>query len=146
MSETHIKSQKKVDEVETFFPDGGTIKLPSFEKPFEVKKIKWGKEAQLGRLIGSLLKDANISQFGELTEKNIKANPQIVINAFLPLLETAPETVTKMVAILLDKAEVWVNENLSMPDIIEVLVPFFVGAFKKYQKLFGNINQRFQKQ
>ncbi len=143
MSETHEKSQK--DELNVFFPDGGTVKLPSFKKPFEVKKIKWGKEAQLGKLIGSLLKDANISQFGQLTEKNIKGNPQIVIDAFLPLLENAPETVTKMVAILLDETDTWVNENLSMPDIIEVLVPFFTGAFKKYQNLFGNINQRFQK-
>ncbi len=143
MSETHTKSEKK--ELDVFFPDGGTVKLPSFEKPLEVKKIKWGKEAQLGKLIGSLLKDANISQFSQLTEKNIKANPQIVIDAFLPLLQNAPETVTKMVAIILDKDAVWVEGELVMGDIIEVLVPFFAGAFKKYQNLFGNINQKFLK-
>ncbi len=145
MSQTHTKSQKK-DEVETFFPSGGKVKLPSLDKPVEIKKFKWGKEAKLGKLLGSLLSDVNLSDFTQLTEQNIKGNPQIIFSTFLPLLDKAPDTLTKMVAIILEKDEDWVDNELGPEDIIEVLVPFFTGAFKKYQSLFGDLNQRFQKQ
>ncbi len=136
----------KVDEVETFFPQGGEIKLPSLKKTFPVKKFSWGKEAVLGKMLGTLLKNSNFGEFRNLTEKNIQTNPQIVIDAFLPILESAPETITKMVATILEKEEEWVETELQIEDIIEVLVPFFTGAFRRYQNLYGKINRRFQKQ
>ncbi len=144
MSETH-ENPKKKDEVETFFPAGGEVKLPSLKKTFPIKKFTWGKEAVLGKLLGALLKDANLGEFRNLTEQNAQQNPQIVINAFLPLLESAPDTITKMVATILDKEEEWVETELQIEDIIEVLVPFFIGASKRYQSLFNKISQRFQK-
>lgn len=144
MSVTHEKSPKE-DEVETFFPAGGEVKLPSLKKTFSIKKFTWGKEAVLGKLLGSLLKDSNFGEFRNLTEQNVQQNPQIVINAFLPLLESAPDTITKMVATILDRDDKFVEENLNIEDVIEVLVPFFTGAFKRYQDLYNKINKRFQK-
>jgi hypothetical protein len=151
MSETHTKTQKKVDEVEkideieTFFPAGGEVKLPTLNKTFPIKKFTWGKEAVLGKLLGSLLKDSNFGEFKNLTEQNVQQNPQIVVNAFLPLLESAPDTITKMVATILDKDINWVEDELSIEDIVEVLIPFFTGAFKRYQNLYDKVNLRFRK-
>ncbi len=163
MSETHKKSEAKQQvkqpevkekeetldrvesEMETFCPQGGEVKLPSLNKHFEIKKFTWGKEAVLGKMLGTLLKDSNFGEFRKLTEENIQGNPQIVIDTFLPILESAPETITKMVGTILDKENKWVEDNLQIEDIVEVLVPFFIGAFKRYQNLYGKINQRFQK-
>ncbi len=141
-----VKEEVKVDEVTTFFPQGGEVKLPSLNKTFEVKKFSWGKEAVLGKMLGTLLKNSNFGEFRNLTEKNIQGNPQIVIDAFLPILESAPDTITKMVATILNKEDKWVEDELQIEDIIEVLVPFFTGAFRRYQNLYGKINRKFQKQ
>ncbi len=139
------KLEKLEDEIETFFPQGGEVRIPSLKKHLTVKKFTWGKEAVLGKLLGSLLKNSQFGGLRELTEANITTNPQIVIDVFLPLLESAPETITKMVGVILDKEEKWIEEELQTEDIIEVLIPFFLGAFKKYQSLFSKVNQRFQK-
>ncbi len=147
MSETHKKSkEEKKNEVDVFFPKGGKVTLPSCKEPLTVKKFTWGKEAKLGRMLGQLLKEINLGDFQKLTETNIKGDPQIVVNTFLPLLQNAPETVTSMVAIILDKEVQWVNDTLDSEDIIEVLVPFFIGAFRKYQNLAGSVSRKFPKQ
>ncbi len=149
MSETHkksaVKTEEKKNEVDVFFPKGGTVKLPSIKEPLTVKKFTWGKEAILGKMLGQLLKEINLGDFQNLTENNIKGDPQIVVTTFLPLLQNAPETVTKIVATILDKEEKWVNDSLDSEDIIEVLVPFFIGAFRKYQNMASNVSRKFPK-
>lgn len=112
----------KMDEV--FFPEGEELITLSGER-FLIPKVTWGKEIQVGHAIGRVMEKL----------KDVRAGTKWNIDKLIPqLLQYAPKEVTHMVAILLEKEDVWVEQNLNSDQIMGILLPFFMSRITMLTK------------
>jgi len=115
------------EELKSWFPEK-IVKLKSGQE-IEVPKLTWGLEIQFFRLISKVLK-----QFPE--KFTISGDdPSAALALFSKVLDELPREITSFLAKFLKKDESWVENNLSMEDVVNILVPLF----KKFGENIGKI-------
>ena len=108
----NIDNQVKIIVPKEFFChliDGTEVKVP---------KPNWGKELKIIDIITET--QSNIPK--EYLEEGKISSPSELVTI---LLKTFPRQATKIIAILLDKDEKYVEENFNSEGVMELLVPFF---------------------
>jgi len=86
-----------------------------------IKKPGLKKQIQIIKKVGQTLKDLK-----EVKDINIDAFTWKDVVTVLPdILTEVPDAIVEIGGLILDKDEKWVEENVVLEDLIEILVPFF---------------------
>lgn len=140
MNETNVKDikeaksakkdvPKKKDELDIFL--AGTYTLTD-STVIDRPKLAWGKQIKLLRHFSALL-----AKVPELREVNFEAFTIRDLVQVLPsVLDNAPDSFSEMCSLILDKDRAWVDENLSIDDIMGLIVPFLRGLFSRIGRTF----------
>ncbi len=121
-------------EFDIFFSGEKSLKLESGEE-LKIPRLVWGAEARVVKTLGKLLKVLPELQ----NEKIEKITGQDILRILPKVIEETPDLVTEVVCSLTKKDKTWVEENLSVFDIVKIIYPFFprmvrlfgTGPFKK---------------
>jgi hypothetical protein len=121
------KAKKGIDEL--FFPEPVEIKTLSGEI-VQVPKVAWGKEIRIGQEIGRVFEELNDVRIS--TEKGAQWDREKLI---AELIVKAPDAVTRIVSIIIDKDAAWIQEELDAEAILGLLVPFCMNRVTKFVKV-----------
>jgi len=120
-------------EDDIFFPKPKTLKTIHGEDVI-VPKVSWKKERQIIAEVKGL-----IQQFPDLAAyatgnvgELATTTWQLVVRA----AEEAPQVLSRLAAIVLEKPEEWVDDNLDSERIISLLAPLFVQKANHWLRLF----------
>jgi len=117
---------KQKGDVDVFFP------IPEFINTIHGERIiipimNLKKEFEIGHAITRIIK--KIPDFKDL---NLRALQPETITKMLPaLMETAPEELTFMASTILEKDKEWIEEQLDLDVLMDLLIPFFLRVLKK---------------
>ena len=145
MSDIVASGEKKQ---EIFHTDPSSpIKLHTGEEVYPVK-ITWGVESRAFRIVGRVLR--TLPHLAKLDFAHITP-ADLVTTVFPSLLESAPDAVTELTAVLLGKYKegviprvadlAWVEEHLDTADIVRVILPFSKVFSGKLADLIAQLPQ-----
>lgn len=122
------KGLKGLDEI--LFPEPTSVRTIEHTdgtggEEVAVPKASWGKEIQVGKAIGRVLAQLKDVREGKTWDVQ-KLVPQ--------LMENAPDELTKMVAILLDREVSWVETELDAEAVIGIMLPFCMNRVLSLQR------------
>jgi len=120
------------NEAEIFVPSPQKLELVSGEE-FTVPRVNWRKQISISRHISKLIQELDAIKnidFAKLTVND-------VLNFLPELIEKAPDVVTEMCMVLTEKDKDWVETNMDLDSIVELLTPFFKSISKKLSGLVG---------
>ena len=129
------------DKVATFIPEDNKFTLTNGEV-LEVKPLNWGKEIKVCQLVSKFFGDNNMIDVlsliagGDGKDDSLEAISGLIV----PLINEAPQVITKILATLLDKEPTYIEESLTSEDVMQIFVPFLQSLFTKYTKMFQKIN------
>ncbi len=129
-------------EVETFIPEDNQFTLTNGEV-LEIKPLNWGKEIKVCQLVSKFFGDNNMIDVFSLivgTEDGKEDSLEAISRLIIPLINEAPQVITKILALMLDKEQTYVEESLTSEDVMQIFVPFLQNLFTKYTKMFQKIN------
>ena len=115
---------RKKDELDVLVPEPSEVEDVHGNK-IQVPKITWKKEVEALRILGRLLKHLETYLEGE--QPKVAAVLQIA-------LEKAPDELTRIAAILLEKEPTWVEQNLESDAIFKLIFPFVVNIYVKAKR------------
>lgn len=139
--------------------DNGIMIIKSLNEEEEIKlsfDLSWGKEKLLVGVVGNIIKDFPvlkkwlIDAIGEREEEDVdnkdktqkkdakKEDKKLIGQIFdiLPeICDKCPEQITAMTSILIDKETIWVDKNLNLEKIIQVIAPFLSLCLKKFMTI-----------
>ena len=107
----------------------------------ECPKCSWRMERQVLRCIAGVIEPLVSSNVFAVTTESGGANDQ-VIRILEILLQQAPDKVTEAAAVLTGTDVQWVDENLNIEGIIDLLVPFFASKRKAILERLGPMLER----
>jgi len=129
-----MKSEETKDD-EVFVPSLQEITTLNGEK-VQVPKLNWKKEILIARSFTNIFK--SLPQLKQVDwEKGITVSQ--VLESLPDVVEQAPDEITKIVSVILDKEPQWVEENLDFESIASLIIPFFSGYFRKLSKLAAKV-------
>jgi hypothetical protein len=134
-----MSDEKKV---ETFIPEDNKFTLTNGEV-LEVKPLNWGKEIKVCQLVSKFFGDNNMIDVFTLiagTEDGKENSLEAISGLIIPLINEAPQVITKILALMLDKEPTYIEESLTSEDVMQIFVPFLQSLFTKYTKMFQKIN------
>ena len=124
------KTDKKQEELDLFVPgqftltDGTVIERP---------KLSWGNQIKLLRQFSNLL-----TKVPELKTVNFESFTIKDLVQVLPsILDNAPTAFSDMCGLILNENREWIDEHLSMDDVLGLIIPFLKGLFSRIGKSFG---------
>lgn len=132
-----------MSDTEKFVPTGEEYTLSNGGK-ITIMPLPWGKEIQVCQMVSKFFSDNNIIDiFNKISETEDGEDSGLETTSMLltPLIQEAPQIVTKIVAILINKEEVYVEETLTSDDVMGVFIPFLKSLFNKYTKMFQQVSQ-----
>lgn len=131
------------DEIEKILPIDKEIELSNGDKVV-IKNLSWGKEIKVLQLVSTFFDDNKLLDvFNMLSEdKGDVTDFDAISKLVLPLVSKAPQVITKIVAIIINKDEKYVEESLASEDVMQVFTPFLKTLFNKYMKMFQMINPK----
>ena len=123
-------------ELDAFFPDhkftlvdGDEIGLP---------KMSWGRELKLVKIVLRIFKGVDLTKLGE-------SGASSLLSSLPTMLETAGPAATEFCSIMLDKDETWIDNNLDMTDVIDLITSFFVVFFRTFSEQTKKISEGLNK-
>jgi len=129
-----MKSEETRDD-EVFVPSLQEITTLNGEK-VQVPKLNWKKEILIARSFTNIFK--SLPQLKKVDwEKGITVSQ--VLESLPDVVEQAPDEITKIVSVILDKEPQWVEENLDFESIASLIIPFFSGYLQKLSKLAAKV-------
>lgn len=129
-----MKDSKR-DESKVFVPEERVLETVSGEK-IKVPRVNWKKQILISRLIGSTIESLECLRNRDLSNLQVKD----MIEVLPEIIEKAPEKVTEMCAILLEKDNSFVENELDLERIVELLRPFFASILRKLSSMLGSQN------
>ena len=127
------------DELNTFSPLGKEFSLSNGDK-VTINPLPWGKEIKVCQLVSKFFGDNDITKAFTLLEKDGENDSiEAISNLIVPLINEAPQVITQILAILIDKDEEYINESLTSEDVMQIFVPFLQNLFAKYTKMFQKV-------
>jgi hypothetical protein len=128
------------DEIEKLIPQENELTLSNGEK-ITIKTLSWGKEIKVLQIVSKFFdKNKLLEVFNSLSSEDDSSNFDAISKLFLPLIGEAPQSITQIVSIIINKDEKFVEESLTSEDVMQVFTPFLKLLFNKYKKMFQKIN------
>ncbi len=129
-------------ELETFVPENIKVTLSSGED-IEIKPLNWGKEIKVCQLVSKFFSgNAVIEAFNEIAKEDGKNDLDVISQLILPLVSQAPQVITQILVLLLDKDTKYVEESLTSEDVMQIFVPFLQNLFTKYTEIFQKVKPK----
>jgi len=123
----------------TFVQEDNSITLANGEI-IQIKPLKWGKEIRVCQLVSKFFGDNNlIKVFTALEGDGETDNLEAISNLIIPLINEAPQVITQILAIILEKDEQYIDESLTSEDVMPIFVPFLQNLFTKYIQIFQKV-------
>jgi hypothetical protein len=123
----------------TFVQEDNSITLANGEI-IQIKPLKWGKEIRVCQLVSKFFGDNNlIKVFTALEGDGETDNLEAISNLIIPLINEAPQVITQILAIILEKDEKYIDESLTSEDVMQIFVPFLQNLFTKYIQIFQKV-------
>ncbi|MBT4731895.1 hypothetical protein HOB87_08000 [Candidatus Woesearchaeota archaeon] len=128
------------DEIAKLIPQENELTLSNGEK-ITIKTLSWGKEIKVLQIVSKFFDENKLLEvFNSLSSDDDTSNFEAISKLFLPLIGDAPQSITKIVSIIINKDEKFVEESLTSEDVMQVFTPFLKLLFNKYKKMFQKIN------
>jgi len=129
------------DVIEKILPLDGEMTLANGDK-VTIKSLSWGKEIKALQLVSKCMDESNVvDAINTLATAKEKDSISAIASLVMPLINSAPERITKIVSLLIDKDEKYVEESCTSEDVMQVFTPFLKVLFNKYTKMFQLISQ-----
>ena len=147
MENSYIKLKNKFKKLKNEEPDSLTsiyeiefLKTRNGEDIHLPKNISWKKELALSGLMVELyeqlpmIKDWLVATITNSAANQASENEKNALNAIVDAIPTiitqAPQKITQAVSLILNKETQWVEEELNVEVVIEVLAPFLLYYFQ----------------
>jgi hypothetical protein len=124
-------------EIETFLPENNKVTL-SNGQVIEIKPLNWGKEIKVCQLVSKFFGDNNLMEAFNLVDKE-EDSLTAISNLIIPLVNEAPQIITQIIALLIEKETKEIEESLTSEDVMQIFVPFLQNLFTKYTKMFQKV-------
>lgn len=148
-----IKAVTKPTEDQVLIPTPAKVTLND-GTTYEIPAISWGREIRILRVIKTVLQavfgeEAQPPRIPQITEGMSEAeqdrvraeiaaiNSRMTNHLLQVLLDTGPEQITEAASALFDQKPEWVEENVTIEGILEVLVPFLRNKQYTIMKVFN---------
>lgn len=105
----------------------------------EIKPLNWGKEIKVCQLVSKFFGDSNLVKIFTTIEADETNSIEAISNLIVPLVNNAPQVITQILTILLNKDEQYVEESLTSEDVMKIFVPFLQNLFTKYTEMFQKV-------
>ncbi len=129
-------------ELETFVPESTKVTLAN-GTILEMKPLNWGKEIKVCQLVSKFFKDNTLLEaFNELANEEGNNDLDAISKLMIPLVNEAPQVITQIIALLINKEDTYVEESLTSADVMQIFVPFLQNLFTKYTQMFLKINPK----
>ncbi len=127
-------------ELETFLPEDTKVTLANGEV-IEIKPLNWGKEIKVCQLVSKFFSgNSVIEAFNEIANEDGDNNDLDTISKLIiPLINEAPQAITQILALLLNKDTEYIEESLTSEDVMQIFVPFLQNLFTKYTEIFQKV-------
>jgi hypothetical protein len=123
----------------TFVPEDNSRTLANGEV-IEVRQLNWGKEIKVCQLVSKFFGANDITKaFTALEGDGETDSIEAISNLIVPLINEAPQVITQILAILIEKDEQYINESLTSEDVMQIFIPFLQNLFTKYTKMFQEV-------
>ncbi len=129
-------------ELETFLPEDIKVTL-SNGTAIVIKPLNWGKEIKVCQLVSKFFSgNTVIEAFNEISKDDGKNDLDAISQLLIPLVSEAPQVITQILALLLDKDIKYVEESLTSEDVMQIFVPFLQNLFTKYTEIFQKVKPK----
>ena len=122
-------------ELETFLPENKEYELSNGDKAI-VAPLKWGKEIKVCQLVSKFFSDNNMVDAFTAIASDEGDGLDSISDLMIPLINNAPQVITQILVILLNKDEQYIEESLTSEDVMKIFLPFLQSLFTKYTNLF----------
>lgn len=123
------------------------------DEVINLPRVGWIVESKVLKSIGNLLKRLPKGMFVSPSSNEDKKkkrsdvdflniNSDNIVDIISIFCDSAPDEITKIVALITNKDENWVGENLDLEGIIGVLSPFFYGRGLKMRRAISQLKTR----
>jgi hypothetical protein len=126
-------------ELETFVPESTKVTLADGTK-LEIKPLNWGKEIKVCQLVSKFFSDnALLEAFNNITTTEGANDLDAISKLIIPLVNEAPQVITEILALVINKDNTYVEESLTSEDVMQIFVPFLQNLFTRYTKIFQKV-------
>lgn len=125
-------------ELETFLPETKEYVLSNGDK-VTVAPLKWGKEIKVCQLVSKFFSDNNMIDTFTAIASDQGDGLDAISNLMIPLINEAPQVITQILVILLNKDIEYIEESLTSEDVMKIFMPFLQSLFTKYTNLFQKV-------
>jgi hypothetical protein len=126
----------------TFIPEDNNVTLTN-GSVVAVNPLNWGKEIKVCQLVSKFFGDNDLTKaFTALEGDGETDSIEAISNLIVPLINEAPQVITQILAILLDKDDEYINESLTSEDVMKIFIPFLQNLFAKYTKMFQKVKSK----
>lgn len=122
-------------EISAFIREPKTLKLQNGQE-IQIRPLSWKKELQLIKLIGKLFEEGvSLTYLPEdFTKESFLSGSKIIGS----ILQYAPDIITEMVAIITDFDKEFIENEMVLEDIVEIVFPFLLDILIKLKNVTTN--------
>lgn len=124
------KTKEIQKEISTFIREPIKINL-SNGKILEIKPLSWKKELQLIKLLGKFVEEGIGTGLIPTESMSFLDTGKLIGN----ILQKSPDVITEMVMIITDKDRNFVENELVLEDIVEIVSPFLESMLIRLKKV-----------
>jgi hypothetical protein len=126
----------------TFIPEDNSVTLANGQV-VEVNPLNWGKEIKVCQLVSKFFGNNDLTKAFTALEGGGEADSiEAISNLIIPLINEAPQVITQILTILLDKDDIFIEESLTSEDVMKIFIPFLQNLFAKYTKMFQKVKSK----
>jgi len=124
------KTKEIQKEISAFIRESIKINL-SNGKILEIKPLSWKKELQLIKLLGKFVEEGIGTGLIPTESMSFLDTGKLIGN----ILQKSPDVITEMVMIITDKDRNFVENELVLEDIVEIVSPFLESMLIRLKKV-----------
>ncbi len=129
-------------ELKTFLPESTKVTLVNGQV-LEIKPLNWGKEIKVCQLVSKFFSDNTLLEaFNEIATEEGKNDLDAISKLMIPLVNEAPQVITEILALLVNKETEYIEESLTSADVMQIFVPFLQDLFTKYTEIFQKVKSK----
>ena len=125
-------------ELKTFLPNGNKYTLSNGDV-LKVEPLKWGKEIKVCQLVSKFFGETNMIEAFAAIASDEEDNLEAISAMLIPLINEAPQVITQILVLLLNKDQEYIEESLTSEDVMQIFLPFLQNLFTKYTNLFQKV-------
>jgi len=133
------KNEAKKD-IDIFLPE--PVEIETREGKIRLPKVTWAMDIECIRILSELVREVHelaATDFSRLT-------PEDVLQIISSFFSRAPEKVTLLASVLLQKDTSWVEKNMTLESMMDLLVPFFFVRGKRLVDRWRKLKAKYLKE